>query len=156
MVGGLARGAAARSLAAEEALEQSGLRLRDFEGLQAALHLGDAQTGRGQFTSMALQLGDALLGLLGTLVELLHLRLQGRDARLTRCELLLSLGKPAGLVFESGEALGHGCEIVEPALQLRDAILNRGELGSLVIQACAQRDALLAVSAPSSLLIICC
>jgi hypothetical protein len=28
----------------EEALKQSGLRLRDFKGLQAALHLGDAQT----------------------------------------------------------------------------------------------------------------
>jgi hypothetical protein len=90
----------------EEALEQSGLRLRDFEGLQAALHLGDAQTGRGQLTSMALQFGDAFLGLLGALLELLHLRLQGRDARLTRCALLLSLDKPAGLVFESGETLG--------------------------------------------------
>jgi hypothetical protein len=132
----------------EEALEQSGLRLRDFEGLQAALHLGDAQTGRGQLTSMALQLGHALLDLRGALLELLHLRLQGRDARLTRCELLLSLGKPAGLVFESGEALGYGCEIVEPALQPRDAIL-------LVIQACAQQDALVPVSAPSSLVILC-
>jgi hypothetical protein len=144
-----------RSLAVEEALEQSGLRLRDFEGLQAALHLGDAQTGRGQLTSMALQLGDALLGLLCPLLELLHLRLQGRDARLTRCVVPLSLGQPAGLVFESGEALGYGCEIVEPALQLRDAVLNRGELGSLVIQACVLLDALVPVSAPSSLVIIC-
>jgi hypothetical protein len=90
----------------EEAVEQSGLRLRDFEGLQAALHLGDAQTGRGQLTSMALQLGDALLGLLGALLELLHLRLQCRDAGLTRGKLLLSLGKPAGLDIQSGEALG--------------------------------------------------
>jgi hypothetical protein len=139
----------------EEALEQSGLRLRDFEGLQAALHLGDAQTGRGQLTSMALQLDDALLGLLCSLLELLHLRLQGRDACLTRCELLLSLGKPAGLVFESGEALGYGCEIVEPALQPRDAVLNRAEVGSLAIQACVLLDALVSVSAPSSLVIIC-
>jgi hypothetical protein len=137
-----------RSLAVEEALKQSGLRLRNFEGLQAALHLGDAQTGRGQFTGMALQFGDAFLGLLGALFELLHLRLQGRDARLTRCELLLSLGKPGGLVFESGEALGYGCEILEPALQPRDAIL-------LVIQACAQQDALVPISAPSSLVILC-
>jgi hypothetical protein len=41
---------AARSLAADEADEadeEAGLGLRDFEGLQAALHLGDAQTGRG-------------------------------------------------------------------------------------------------------------
>jgi hypothetical protein len=90
----------------EEALKQPGLRLRDFEGLQAALHLGDAQTGCGQLTSTALHLGDVLLGLLGALLELQDLRLQGRDARLTRCEVLLSLGKPAGLVFESGEALG--------------------------------------------------
>jgi hypothetical protein len=95
-----------RSLAVEEALEQSGLCLRNFEGLQAALHLGDAQTGRGQLTGMALQFGGALLGLLGALLEFLHLRLQGRDARLTRCEVLLGLGKPAGLVFESAEALG--------------------------------------------------
>jgi hypothetical protein len=139
----------------EEALEQSGLRLRDFEGLQAALHLGDAQTGRGQRTGMALQFGDPFLGLLRPLLELLHLRLQGRDARLTRCGLLLSLGKPAGLVFKSGEALGQGCEIVEPAFQPRNAILNRAELGSLVIQACVLPDALVPVSAPSSLVIVC-
>ena len=144
-----------RSLAVEEALEQSGLCLRNFEGLQAALHLGDAQTGRGQLAGMALQLGDALLGLLGALLELLHLRLQDCAARLSRCELLLSLGKPAGLVFASGEVLGCGCEILEPALQPRDAILNRGELGSLVIQACVLLDALVPVSAPSSLVILC-
>jgi hypothetical protein len=69
--------------------------------------------------------------------------------------LLLSLGKLAGLVFESSEALGYGCEIVEPALQPRDAILNRSELGSLVIEACVLLDALVPVSAPSSLMMIC-
>jgi hypothetical protein len=51
--------------------------------------------------------------------------------------LLLSLGKPADLDVQSGEALGQGGQILEPDLQPRDPILSRGKLGSLVIQACA-------------------